>query len=129
MESKNNSETCLYSTSSCRCMSIITTEPNLSIFMLALSQVLSLRVAEKHSSEVIGNVHAIFNGTNMLGNLSWSHFLIAFGNVSGRSLEATANHLRCQNRSSWSTTYVYQIFSLLFEYWENITVFFKIFRM
>ena len=51
-------------------MSIIATEPNLSIFILALSQVLSLRIAEKHSSEVIGNVRAIFNRTNILGNLS-----------------------------------------------------------
>ena len=81
-------------------MSIIATEPNLSIFILALSQVLSLRIAEKHSSEVIRNVHAIFNRTNKLGNLSSSHFLIAFANVSDQSLEATANHLRCQNRSS-----------------------------
>ena len=84
-------------------MFIITTEPNLSFFILALSQVLSLRIAEKlhsHSAEVIGNVHAIFNRTNKLGNLSSSHFVIAFANVSGRSLEATANQLRYHGRSS-----------------------------
>ena len=50
--------------------------------------------------EVIGNVHAIFNRTNKLGNLSSSHFVIAFANVSGQSLEATANQLRCHGRSS-----------------------------
>ena len=75
----------------------IETEPNLFIFILALRHVLSLRIAEKlhsHSGEVIGNVHAIFNRTNKLGNLSSSHFLIAFANLSGWSLEATANHLR-----------------------------------
>ena len=45
-------------------MSIIATEHNLSFFLLALNQVLSLLIAEKlrpHSAEVIGNVHAIFN--------------------------------------------------------------------
>ena len=54
--------------------------------MFALSQVLSLRIAKKqrsHSAEVIGNEHAIFNSTNNLGNLSLSHFLIAFVNLSG----------------------------------------------
>ena len=84
-------------------MFIIATEPNLSIFILALSHVLSLRIAEKlrsHSAEVIGNVHAIFNRTNKLGNLFSSLFVIAFANVSDRSLEATANHLRYQSRNS-----------------------------
>ena len=45
-----------------------------------------------------------FNRTNSLGNLSSSHFIIAFANVSGRSLEATNSHLHCQSRSCWSTT-------------------------
>ena len=88
-------------------MFIIATEPNLSIFIFALSHVLSLRIAKKlrsHSAEVIGNVHAILNRTNKLGNLFPSHFVIAFANVSGRSLETTANHLRYQSRSSWSAT-------------------------
>ena len=84
-------------------MFIIATEPNLSIFIFALSHVLSLRIAKKlrsHSAEVIGNVHAILNRTNKLGNLFPSHFVIAFANVSGRSLETTANQLRYQSRSS-----------------------------
>ena len=84
-------------------MPIIATEPSLSIFILALSQVLSLPIAEKlrsHSAEVIGSVHAIFNRTNKLGNLSASHYLIALANLSGQSLEATANHLRGQSRCS-----------------------------
>ena len=54
-------------------MSVIATEPNLSIFILGLSQVLSLRIEEKlrsRSAEVIGIVHAIFNRTKKLGNLS-----------------------------------------------------------
>ena len=79
-------------------MFIVATEPNLSIFILALSHVLSLRIAKKlrsHSAEVIGNVHAIFNRTNKLGTLFSSHFVIAFANVSGQSLKATTNHLRC----------------------------------
>ena len=82
-------------------MFIIATEPNLSIFILALSHVLSLRIAEKlrlHSAKVIGNVHAIFNSTNKLENPFSSHFVIAFANVSGQSLEATTNHLRCQSK-------------------------------
>ena len=77
---------------------VIATEPNLSIFILAHSHVLSLCIAEKlrsHSAEVIGNIHAIFKRTNKLGNLFSSHFVIAFANVSGQSLKATANHLRC----------------------------------
>ena len=88
-------------------MSIIATEPNLTIFLLDPSQVLSLYIAEKlhsHSAEVIGTVHGIFNRTNKLGNFSSSHFLIALANVSGQSLEITTNHFRCQSRSSWSTT-------------------------
>ena len=88
-------------------MFIIETELNLSIFILALRYFLSLRIAEKlhsHSAEVIGNMHAVFNRTNKLGNLSSSHFLIAFANLSGWSLEATTNHLHYQSRSSWSAT-------------------------
>ena len=88
-------------------MFITETESNLSIFILALRHALSLHIAEKlhsHSAEVIGNAHAIFSRTNKLGNLSSSHFLIAFANLSGRSLTATANHLRHQSRSSWSGT-------------------------
>ena len=84
-------------------MLIIATEPNLSIFILPLSYVLSLLIAEKlhlHSAEVIGNAHAIFNRTNKLGDIFSSHFVIAFADVSGRSLEATANLLHCQSRSS-----------------------------
>ena len=78
-------------------MFIIATEPNFSIFIIALNQVLSLPIAEKlrlHSVEVTGNKRAIFNGANKLGSLSSSHFVTAFANVSGRSLKATANHLR-----------------------------------
>ena len=84
-------------------MFIIVTEPNLFIFILALSHVLSLRIGEKlrsHYAEVIGNVHAIFNRTNKLGNLFSSHFVIAFAKASGQPLEATANHLHCQSRTS-----------------------------
>ena len=57
-------------------MFIIVTEPNLFIFILALSHVLSLRIGEKlrsHYAEVIGNVHAIFNRTNKLENLFSLH--------------------------------------------------------
>ena len=82
-------------------MPIIATEPNHSISLFVLSQVLSLRIAEKllsHSAEIMENVHVIFNRTNTLGNLSSSHFLIAY--ISGRSLEATINYLRCQSRCS-----------------------------
>ena len=64
---------------------IIATEPYLSVFILALSQVLSLHIAEKlrsYSAEVIENAHAIFNRTNKLENLSASHFLIDFATVS-----------------------------------------------
>ena len=42
-------------------MFIIATEPNLSILIFVLTQVLSLRIADKirlHFAEVIGNVHA-----------------------------------------------------------------------
>ena len=84
-------------------MSIIATGPTLFIFIIALIHILSLRISEKlhsHSAKVIENVHAIFNRTNKLGELSSSHFLTGFVNVSGRSLEDIANHLRCQSRSS-----------------------------
>ena len=50
-------------------------------------------------------MNVIFYRTNTLGNLSSAHFLIA--HVSGQSLEATVNHLRCQSRSSWSTTFLF----------------------
>ena len=89
-------------------MPIIATEPNHSISLFVLSQVLSLRIAEKllsHSAEIMENVHVIFNRTNTLGNLSSLHFLIAY--ISGRSLEATINYLRCQSRCSWSTTFLF----------------------
>ena len=85
---------------------LIATEPYLSNFMFAFSQVHSLRIAEKLSSfsaEVIGNVHVIFNRTNKLRNLFPSHFLTAFVNICGRHLEAITNHFRCQSRSFWST--------------------------
>ena len=83
-------------------MSIIATEPNLSIFIFTLGQVLSVRTAEKlrsHSTKVIENVHVIFN-TKKLESLSSSYFLIALAKVPGRSLESTTNHLRYQSRSS-----------------------------
>ena len=83
-------------------MSIIATEPNLSIFIFTLGQVLSVRTAEKlrsHSTKVIENVHVILN-TKKLESLSSSYFLIALAKVPGRSLESTTNHLRYQSRSS-----------------------------
>lgn len=103
-------------------MPIIATEPSLSIFILALSQVLSLPIAEKlhsHSAEVIGNVHD-FQQNQQVRESFLNAFLNVFANVSDRSwkLLPTTCIVKVE---VLDPQYLYQIFFTLFQNWEIST--------
>ena len=97
---KNVFEACLYPTSSCQCMSVIAPKSNLSLFMFSLSQVLPQSIHCMKTTFPFCRSNrkcaCYYQQNEHVKEVFSLHFLFAFTNVFDRSLEATTNHLRCQ---------------------------------